>query len=53
MRELEKMTYEEVKFLYEMLENQLKTIELMCGNARFNDTTVSVEQKLANYLNAE
>ena len=51
MRELEQLTYSEVKTIYDLIEVQLNVMEATCKKVKVRDEILSVEKKLAKYLN--
>jgi len=51
MRELEELTYSEVKTIYDLIEVQLKVMEATCKAVEVRDEILSVEKKLVKYLN--
>ena len=53
MRELEELTYSEVKTIYDLIEVQLNVMEATCKKVKVRDEILSVEKKLVKYLNAE
>ena len=53
MRELEELTYSEVQVIHELIKAQLRVMEASCSRVKMRPEILSIEKKLANYLNAE
>ena len=53
MRELEELTYSGVQVIHELIKAQLRVMEASCSRVKMRPEILSIEKKLANYLNAE
>ncbi len=50
MRDLETLTFEEIKTLYNLIVVQVKVLEVTAHSIEFKDEIVSIQNKLADYL---